>query len=172
MAGAFNCPRITIAHPHFGLSFTHDISDHFYAAVSSDDMQDTRQSTENPFPGISAIDPVTGLITMHHRALADVILDLLYLTRCPLTSSFHDLIDPTLADLHLMQVKQCFLSASIAHMLFLSVVHHRRFQATAKCPVHLQPGGWFFNVRLHHIPDRSQRTAVLQLLGLALEAAR
>src|SRR4030042_2395831 len=143
----FQLASITIAHPHFRFSFTHDVSDHFRTSVTSDNMQNTRHTTKHPLPRISAIDPAASFITMDHFALTYASLDLLNLAHGPLSSPFHDLIDPALADLHLMQVQQCLLSAGIAHMLLLPVVHHRRFQPTSKCPLHLQPSRWFFNLR-------------------------
>ena len=113
-------------------------------------MQNTRHSAENPFPRICTVYPVTSFITMNHLALANVVLDLLDLAHSPLSSPFHDLIDPALADLYLVQVAQCFLGSHIAQMLFLSVVHHRRFQSTSECTGHLQTSGWFFDLDVPH----------------------
>ena len=125
----------------------HDIPDHFRTSITTDHMQNTRQSAKNPFPRIGSVDPIGGFITMNHLALANAVLDLVDLAHRPLSSPFHDLIDPTLADLNLMQVEQCLLSAGIAHVLLLAVIHHRRFQPASECTVHLQPSRWFFNLR-------------------------
>ena len=43
----------------------------------------------------------------------------------------HDFINPALANLHTTQIEQGFLSALIAHVLFLPVEHHYRFQPGA-----------------------------------------
>jgi hypothetical protein len=100
----FQLTPIAIAHPHFWFEFAHDISDHFRTTVTNDDMQDTRQGAENPFPRIPTVYPVTSFVTMNHLAFANVVLDLLDPAHSPLSSPFHDLIDPTLADLYLVQV--------------------------------------------------------------------
>ncbi len=143
----FQLSPITVAHPYFRRKIVHDTPDHFCTAIATDHMQHTRQGTKNPFPCIGSIDPVGGFITMNHLALPNKVLDLGDLTERPLSSPFHDLIDPTLADLNLMQVEQCFLSANITHMLLLAVIYYCRFQPTSKPAVHLQSSGWFFNVR-------------------------
>ena len=56
-----------------------------------------------------------------------------------LPSSFHDLVDPTLTDLHPEQIQQGFLGAFIAHVLLWAVIPHRGFQSGSEGSLHLQP---------------------------------
>src|SRR4030043_491287 len=143
----FQLPSITIAPPHLRRTVPHDRSDHFRTAVATDHMQNTLRSTKDPFPGFGTIDPVAGFIAMDHLAMTDSILDLLHLAHGPFPGPFHDLIDPTLTDLYLMQVEHGLLCAYIAHVLFLTVVHHHRFQPAPKPAAHFQSSGRFFNLR-------------------------
>jgi hypothetical protein len=123
---------ITVTHLYFYWHVHHDISDHFSTVITSAHMINTIDSTKNPFPAIRSIDPVGCFVTEYHLALTNAFLDLFKPAQCPFSSSFHDLVDPALADLHMMQVEQCILCAGIAQMLFLSGVHHRCFKATSQ----------------------------------------
>jgi len=56
-----------------------------------------------------------------------------------LASAFHDFINPVLANLFPKQIKHSFLRSLLAHMLFLSAVHHGCFQPRFKPASHFQP---------------------------------
>jgi hypothetical protein len=124
LARSLQLSPITIANPHFRWHVPHDISDHFRAAVTADHVVNTVDSAKHPFPGIRSIDPVGCFVAVDHLTLTNAILDLVKHTQRPFPSPLHDLVDPTLADLHLMQVEQCLLRAGIAYMLFLPVVQY------------------------------------------------
>ena len=147
-----------ITHPHFSLMGAHHILNDIRTAIETDPMQDARQGAEHPLPQVLSIHPAAGLITMDDGALAHAFQDRRLCLEGLVSSPLHDLVDPTLADFHSMQVEQSRLSALIAHVLFLAIVHHRRFQPGSKDPLHLQ-ACW----RLAHLKPATFGTAHLIL---------
>src|SRR5450759_1000808 len=152
---------VAIAHLYFRFEFIQGFINHIIAAVETDHMQDSLGYTKHPFPPIVAIHPAAGFIAVDDRALTYTFLNGGYGFNRLLPSPPHDLVDPTLAVFDPMQLPKRLLGALITHLLFLPVVHHRRFQPRLKTPVHLKTSRWFFHQYLSTL-----RTGRLILLYL------
>jgi hypothetical protein len=94
----FHLPFITFTYPHLSLGILYNVLDHFHTTVTADHMVNPLEGEKYPFPGIGTIEAVAGFITMNYLAVSNAASDWLELDRCLLTSPFHDLIDPTLAN--------------------------------------------------------------------------
>ena len=146
--GSFQLSQVAVAHPHFCLRLTHHLSDHIRTAIEAEHMQDSWGCTESPFPPVAAFHPAAGLITVDHPAFSNNRFNLGRLSSGSLAAALHNVVDPTLADLHPVQVPQRFLGARVAQMLFLPVVHHTRFQPSSKAALHFQPSRRLLNLLL------------------------
>jgi hypothetical protein len=65
-------------------------------------------------------------------------LDRSDLLQSPSPSALHDLVDPTLADLHTIQTLESLLGTNVTHMLFLPIVDYHTLQAHTERAVHFQ----------------------------------
>src|SRR6266508_2484641 len=144
---------ITITDPDFSLVLIHHLLNHIHAAVEAHNMQNSRERAEHPLPPILAIHAATRFIGMDHCALPNSLLDRLGCANCLLPGALHDLIDPALTDGDPMQIAQGCYGPNIAHMLFLPIVDHGRFQPRSKAALHFQS-----NPRSCHLVSTTTRT--------------
>src|SRR5512133_3909780 len=136
----FHLCAVAITDPNFGFMFTHKVIDHIGAAIKADDVQNCANRTKDPLPKSVAIDPAAGFIRMDHSTCLNSLLDGFDRFKCLRASPLHDLVNATFADFHSMQISHGSSGANIAHVLFLAIVHHRRFQTCAKSTLHIQIG--------------------------------
>jgi len=143
-SGRFQLAGQTIPDPHGNFYLANDIVvRNIDVAVEADEMQYGLRRTEDPFTLVLVIAPTAGFATVDHWSVLILRLQILVFHQGLLSSSRHDVIDPTLADRYPIQVFQPRLGTHITQMLFLAVIDHRDFQVCPIAPHHFQPSRRF-----------------------------
>src|SRR5450759_623084 len=145
---SFNLSRVAVADPDFGGGIGHDILDHIHAAVGANDMQNCCCRAKHPLPPVLSVHPAAGFVAMNDLTLLDLALDGFDLLPGLLTSTVHDLVATARNNLDAMQITQSRFRTDVAHVLFLTEIHHRRFQPGPKRPLHFQSFRSWFNLGL------------------------